>query len=283
MKGLQLTTLVLLAFILSDVQGLFGRRERLRRKKWGYWRNRPIEHDFFTNRNNPRGHGMSSWRRRKDLVLPAFYTINSAGGPASDIQWNRMGKYKRSRDEKNNGHPVWVNYDGSEKLFYASDGKWVIGNPETEVGGLESVERGPAGVPSYPWRYYSDGVWAVDQLLTVTVGEPVYPKGLNISSAGPAAEKQPAVMGTYLLVPGREEKGRPVWKHRHNDLWLFYNGAYWMVGSDPTTDYGWIISPKSSQVKIPVHGWEYDEDKVEVDDHEGLEWVKDEKLTVEEI
>ena len=48
------------------------------------------------------------------------------------------------------------------------DGKWVIGNPETEVGGLESVERGPAGVPSYPWRYYSDGVWAVDQLLTVT-------------------------------------------------------------------------------------------------------------------
>ena len=47
-----------------------------------------------------------------------------------------------------------------------------------------------------------------------------------------------------------------------------------MVGSDPTTDYGWIISPKSSQVKIPVHGWEYDEDKVEVDDHEGLEWVK---------
>ena len=48
------------------------------------------------------------------------------------------------------------------------DGKWVIGNPETEIGGLESVERGPAGVPSYPWRYYSDGVWVVDQLLTVT-------------------------------------------------------------------------------------------------------------------
>ena len=49
------------------------------------------------------------------------------------------------------------------------DGKWVIGNPATEVGGLESVEGGLAGVPSHPWRYYTHHeVWVVDQQLTVT-------------------------------------------------------------------------------------------------------------------
>jgi len=279
MKGLQLTTLIFLAFILSDVEGkLFGKRGSIRRKKLGYWRKRPRELQLY-----PRRFRINSWKIRKDMVPPDIFTVNSAGGPASEVQWNRMGKYEKSRDE-NNGHPVWINHDGSQRLFYASDGKWVIGNPATEIGGLESVERGQDSVPSYPWRYYSDdGVWVVDQQLTVTVGRPVYPQGLNISSRGPAAEKQPDVMGIYSVVQGREEKGRPVWKHRQNDLWLFYGGGYWMVGSDPTSTYGWIISPKSSQVKIPIHGWEYDEDKVEVDDHEGIEWVKDDQLTVKEI
>ena len=52
-------------------------------------------------------------------VLPDFYTVSSDAGPASDVQWNTMGKFQRSTDEKN-GQPVWVNHDGSETLFYAS-------------------------------------------------------------------------------------------------------------------------------------------------------------------
>ena len=50
---------------------------------------------------------------------PNIFTVNSGDGPASEVQWNRMGKYEISRDE-NNGHPVWVSHDGSQKLFYAS-------------------------------------------------------------------------------------------------------------------------------------------------------------------
>merc|ERR1711970_801657 len=161
MKAVQLITLVSFAFILSEVKGkLFGRRDHSVRKTHGRWRKEEVEDDHLSKRNNPRRYGESSWRRQMELakkrtVVPDFYTVSSADGLASEIQWNRMGKYEKSIYE-NNGHPVWINHDGNQMLFYASDGKWVIGDPATEIGGLESVERGQDNVPSHPWRYYSD-------------------------------------------------------------------------------------------------------------------------------
>jgi hypothetical protein len=52
-------------------------------------------------------------------------------------------------------------------LFYFSVGRWMVGeNPESNVGGLKSVQTGLPTIPVTGWQY-SDGGWKDDDRLTV--------------------------------------------------------------------------------------------------------------------
>ena len=45
-----------------------------------------------------------------------------------------------------------------------------------------------------------------------------------MSSMGEASEVQYKIMGVYKRVEDQIVYGRPVWKHNHNDLFIFYSG-----------------------------------------------------------
>ena len=61
------------------------------------------------------------------------------------------------------------------------------------------------------------------ELCTPIDGEPSYRETVILSSTGEASEVQYKIMGVYKRVEDQIVYGRPVWKHNHNDLFIFYS------------------------------------------------------------
>ena len=124
---------------------------------------------------------------KNKFVVPYYLTVSSSG-PAGEKQDSKMGVYHQSGETRNN-KPIWSRHEGPEKLFYRNgkfrnivmmisnvhnhitDGYWMIGYPETDSGGVRTVD--PAG-DQWPhqvrkWNYAMVGdVWQYDPQLTVT-------------------------------------------------------------------------------------------------------------------
>jgi len=202
-------------------------------------------------------------------------------------QTSMMGTYKMS-NKKHNGKPVWANKDRSQKLFYTSDGTWMIGTPWNQThhdyndyrGAIKTTEQGHATVPATGWQYNGWTGWIAYGNLTVTPGEPVYPPGLTVSSTNEngALLSHPTMMGQYCQVKNKKHDGRPVWKHTEHDHWFFRDGHTWVIGSViaewSKSKTGRIFSSVTGFVGIPSHGWEYGDSY--------YRGTKDRSLTVQE-
>ena len=56
----------------------------------------------------------------------------------------------------------------NNNLSHTLGGRWMIGTPEDNAGGIETAETGLVLPPVSGWEYYThDGEWIPDQHLTV--------------------------------------------------------------------------------------------------------------------
>lgn len=162
----------------------------------------------------------------------------SSSGPAGKEQYGRTGVYRQSGETHNN-KPVWSRHDGTEKLFYDNGGRWLIGDPTTNTGGVTTAD--PAG-DLWPhqvraWKYsLAETGWESDPLLTVTDGPPPqYPDTLNVKNkTGDRAN----LAGVY-----RRQGDSRVWKY--GDWELSFNGKVW------------CISGENLACQQRVFGWDY--------------------------
>lgn len=104
-----------------------------------------------------------------------------------------------------------------------------------------------------------------------------YPASINVTSTGPAAEKQSRRMGLYVLDVNKAAGLRPVYKKTDRDYYIYYGKLYfimvitgsvmfniagegfWGIGSDITAARGPIRSKKTGLLTIPTSGWVYDD------------------------
>jgi len=221
---------------------------------------------------------------------PDILTVSSESGPASAITY-MMGTYKKS-DREYNGRPIWIHQDPvqNQELFYTSDKYWLISyQNQRNHGAIKSVEAGLDYVPTHGWEYQQDGgasttsdYWVEDQHLTVSDGETLYPQGLIVSSEGPAGAKHSSRMGEFYQGSFPYTwNDRPLWKNSDNEdenVWLYFTGKYWNIGSNYRFTRAWMSHPKEGLVGIPAEGWQYADD-----DDKTKTWFDDEQLTVREI
>ena len=105
----------------------------------------------------------------EDGLPESFTAIRSwlAGGMK---QYSKLGVY-RKQGGKHNGWPVWERLDGTQKLFYHQDGRWVIGpDPASCIGFVCTVEGNwsrPDQVTGGWMAYKHDNFWHHDPLMTV--------------------------------------------------------------------------------------------------------------------
>merc|ERR1719433_1881146 len=107
--------------------------------------------------------------------------------------YHRTGKY-------HNFKPTWTRHDGTQKIFYSDAGRWMIGNPASNAGGVMTKKGSQTAWPQdiTDWQYWDGGKWQwhPDPTLIVT-DESVFPDVITISSNGPTGEKLPDWMGEY--------------------------------------------------------------------------------------
>lgn len=198
---------------------------------------------------------------------PHTLTVSSEG-PAPDAWWDCMGLFTRA-----NIWPQWTNHE-SQTLYYDSDGYWAIG-ASTDLYGIKSEESGLSMVPRQGWMFWDvkSGNLVPDRQLEVTAGPPpTYPETVKVDTSGPAGDKWPECLGLYTQTgPDTWQRGRPVWRHQTQDLFLFFDGSVWMIGPDPTKRQGAIRSKKAGLLYIPHTGWCYAA--------EGGAWPEDTEIT----
>jgi len=98
---------------------------------------------------------------------------------------------------------------------------------------------------------------------------------LTVSSTGPAGKTQSSKMGVYHLTE-EYHKNEPVWSRHDGTQKLFYSyNDYWMIGPDPATNRGGVLTAEPAEDKWPqeVKFWKY---------YNGKKWVSDPLLIVTE-
>merc|ERR1719187_1186062 len=83
------------------------------------------------------------------------------------------------------------------------------------------------------------------------------PQGYKITGSGPGAVRHGAHLGLYELT-GDTVRGYPMWKHKCQNMFLFFNGE-WRVGPTTGTYRGTHFkNEESPPPKIPpMTGWQY--------------------------
>ena len=107
-----------------------------------------------------------------DLLNSNSLSVYSRG-PASFIQIDKLGVYKKT-NETMNGKPTWRNNQTGHSIFYHGEilnvktklnilylenGHWLIGDKYQNVGGFKSVRTDLDDVPTKGWLYNDRTKW----------------------------------------------------------------------------------------------------------------------------
>merc|ERR1712113_110624 len=94
-------------------------------------------------------------------------------------------------------------------------------DPAIDAGGVSTVVSNTNLLPDQisEWKYWADGEWQTDPLLTVTEGAPEYPENITIKDK---TGENSDLEGVY-----RRQGGDRVWKY--GDFELSFNGELWCV------------------------------------------------------
>ena len=165
-------------------------------------------------------------------------SITSTAGIASTYP-DLLGTYQQDFAASGD-HPAYTK--GSNTIFFLKDVMhhfegWTISDSSTEIGSVTNV--GPADCAEKAgndWEYLdsANGAWVVDSSLALECVEfAECCETVILSSSGPAQEKFPGLMGSY--VQSGFENGRPVYTGPSSTQMVYLNDVAhhwegWVVG-----------------------------------------------------
>ena len=212
-----------------------------------------------------------SCRKAEASELPPPIALRLEGAESTDAA-KLMGLYRLLPGEEANGRPVWAALSKRKEVLAFNGHSWMVQRKPGAQGGYLSVsdESLTPDLCEDAWEAPVEGEWVAQPAVRcreVDLGELPPPEALLLRLTAAGAEGSlhraaRACLGLYKLVPGRQEGGRPVWRHAsESERWLAFAAGSWCVqpAEGLGTRAGWLALDDAACATPALsrgHAWE---------------------------